>query len=211
MESSFRTDDGVTAMFKRMRAACVMIVLASWAPARAELTISIDSTSVTSIPVAGTGTIDVYISSTTGSDQINNYGFALVISGSNPGMTQLQFIASPDPTGAVSDPSYVFGNTGNISGLTFQSPGGLGNAYQAYSQTDFTQDLSLMTPVAGTPVTISTSPMLLGEIRLTTVPSDNNSPTPPSGQRPVHNESRSHLRVRIAERSEFAVHLLRPG
>ena len=90
-------------MLKRTVIGCLAILLAGLArPAQADLNISIGSTSIAE---GGTGTIDVYISSTTGTDQINDYGLTLVIQGSNLDNSQLQFSTSPDFGFATTDRS----------------------------------------------------------------------------------------------------------
>jgi len=80
-------------------------------PARADLIISIVSTSVTQ---GGTGTVDVTLTSTAGSlnpDLINDYAFQLQITNNGLDNTQLAFSANQD-FGYVSDtsltPAYVF-------------------------------------------------------------------------------------------------------
>ena len=159
-------------MLKRIGIGCLAVLLAGSSPsARADLNISIGSTS---IAVGSTGTIPVYISSTTGTDQINDYGFKLVVQGNNSDLSQLQFSTSQDTSYSTMSPAYVF--YPNSGGIVTTVPTTGSSAYLVYTQADtygFPTDTSSV-------VTISTSPELLGFVTLTAVPY-NSAPRPEAG------------------------------
>ncbi len=99
-------------MRRRAWVLCLAFLLAGFAiPARAGLIVSIESASVAQ---GGTGTVDVFLTSTAGSqspDLINNYGFQLQITNNGADNTQLAFSANQD-FGYISNtglnPAYLF-------------------------------------------------------------------------------------------------------
>ena len=97
---------------------CLLIALAGFAvPARADFVISIGSAS---IPQGGTGTVDVFLSSTASSsspDLLNNLGFTLQITGPH----ELQFASTQDFS-YLNSSQYVF--SGDSADQNTSSPGG---------------------------------------------------------------------------------------
>ena len=99
-------------MPRSMWVLCLVLTLAfSAAPARADLVLSIGSTSISP---GGTGTIDVYLTSNASAaspDLINFYGFQLQITNDGTDGTQLAFSTSQN-FGYISNtslnPAYVF-------------------------------------------------------------------------------------------------------
>jgi len=99
-------------MLRRLWVLCLAFLLAGFAvPARADLIISIGNASVAQ---GGTGTVDVLLTSTAGSqapDLINNYAFQLQITNNGVDNTQLAFSANQD-FGYISNssfnPAYLF-------------------------------------------------------------------------------------------------------
>jgi hypothetical protein len=99
-------------MPRRLWVLCLAFCLAGFAvPARAGLIVSIGNASVAQ---GGTGTVDVLLTSTAGSqspDLINNYGFQLQITNNGADNTQLAFSANQD-FGYISNtglnPAYLF-------------------------------------------------------------------------------------------------------
>ena len=99
-------------MPRRLWVLCLAFCLAGFAvPARAGLIVSIGNASVAQ---GGTGTVDVLLTSTAGSqapDLINNYAFQLQITNNGADNTQLAFSANQD-FGYISNtglhPAYLF-------------------------------------------------------------------------------------------------------
>jgi hypothetical protein len=107
-------------MPRRVWVLCLVLPLAVFAvPARADLVISIQDTSVAQ---GGTGTVDVYLTSNAPigtPDMINSYGFQLQITNNGVDGTQLAFSTNQD-FGYVSattspNPPYVFLNDSNAA------------------------------------------------------------------------------------------------
>jgi hypothetical protein len=128
------------------------------APARADFIISIGNTTV---PQGGTGTVDVFLSSTAGPlspDQLNNLGFTLQITGPH----ELQF-ASSQSFAYLNDPQYIF--AGDSTNQSTSSPGG------SVSTTVYANDtfIGSDSTASGNPVSLSTSS---GQVLLATLSLD---------------------------------------
>ena len=148
-------------MSRRVWILCVAACLAGLPiPARADLVVTIDSSSV---PAGGTGTVDVFVAST-GTDTINSYGFDLQIANSGLDGTQLAF-SSNQSFGYVNDSSYLFygdsnaAETSTAAGYTSSSATGYPN--DTFLGLDYTAD--------GNPVTLSSgTSYLLASLTVTT-------------------------------------------
>jgi hypothetical protein len=148
-------------MRRRIECFCLFLLIAASATAaRAEIVVSIDSTTVAA---GGTGVLDVYISSTAPSfhpDRFNDYAFTLQITPITAG--ELMFAPnSPPPPGPVqsysylNNPSYVFyGNSADwvagqafppaIGGTAFTSNTGyLDDSFQGFDTTNDFHTVSL--------------------------------------------------------------------
>jgi hypothetical protein len=137
-------------MCKRIGIVGLAIFLVGWvAPARANLSVTIGSTS---IPQGGTGTINVYLTgdaSTLDPDLINNYGIELQISGPN----DLQF-SSPPGTGYASEQQYLFAGDSFGVSATVSSVNGPNDTFTASDSTTSGNPISLS--MANTPVLLAT-------------------------------------------------------
>jgi hypothetical protein len=128
-------------------------------PARADFVVSIGSPT---IPQGGTGTLDVYLTSTAGSsaaDLLNNYAFTLQITGPN----ELQF-SSSQSFAYLSSGQYVF--AGDSSAQMTSSAGG------TVSKTIYPNDTFIGndSTASGNPVSLSSAntPVLLAALTLDT-------------------------------------------
>ncbi|MGO8900075.1 MAG: hypothetical protein ACLQU5_17235 [Isosphaeraceae bacterium] len=156
-------------MPRRVWVLCLAFCLAGFAvPARADLVISLGSASVAQ---GGTGTVDVYVTSTASSqapDLINNYGFQLQITNSGTDNTQLAFSVNQD-FGYVSNtslhPAYLF--LGDSSAAQ-PPPSSIGSPGQTvYPNDTFTGADSTF---SGNPVSLSSgNTYLLASLTITTL------------------------------------------
>jgi hypothetical protein len=138
--------------------ALLIAVMMGAAPARAGFIISINNTTV---PRGGTGTVDVFLSSTAGPlspDQVNNIGFTMQISGPQ----ELQF-ASTQGFGYLNDPHYIFAGDSTDQGTG--SPGGSVSTIVYANDTFIGSDST----ASGNPVSLSTSS---GQVLLATLSLD---------------------------------------
>jgi hypothetical protein len=167
------TRDGDVLMCRRIAIVGLAALLAGWAaPARADLSVSIGSTSVS---LGGTGTIDVYLTSDASAlspDMINNLAFTLQIT-PVVGAGELQFSASQDfgylNAGPTPGPQYVFfGDSSDwIKGQALPPPVGGSATTTVYSNDtyfgfDSTNDLNPVSLSAGTSVLLARLTLLAG-------------------------------------------------
>ena len=143
----------------------LLLTAVSAVPAQADLVVSVGSTTVAQ---GGTGTLDVYLSSTAPSsspDQINDYAFSLQITPNSVG--NLAFSASQD-FGYLNSSNYVFfGNSADyIAGLVSPPPFGGTPFTTVYANDSF---LGFDNTNDFTPVSLSSSS---GQILLSTVTLD---------------------------------------
>jgi hypothetical protein len=121
------------------RVGCLAVLLAGLvAPARAELNVTIDSTSLAR---GGTGTINVYLRSDASPgnpDQLNNYGFELQITGPH----DLQF-SNPPGTGYGADMHYVFANDSGSLNANVSSTNSTNDTFIVGDSTASTNPVSL--------------------------------------------------------------------
>jgi hypothetical protein len=154
-------------MRRRIEVGCLFLLIAGLATAaRADLVISIQSTTVAA---GGTGVLDVYLTSTASSmnpDFINNLGFELQITNNGVDNTQLAFSATQS-FGYLnsSSPPYVFlgdsfdYKSGSAGGIV--SPTGTVYPYDTFTGSDST--------FSGNPVSLSSgTTYLLASLTLTT-------------------------------------------
>ncbi len=137
-------------MSRRVWLLCLALPLAGFAvPARAELIVTIESTSVSA---GGTGTLNVYLTSTASPstpDMINQAGFELQITNNGVDGTQLAF--GSQSFGYLNNSAYVF--YGDSNDYQSSTPGGY-NSTTVYPNDSF---IGLDYTASGNPVSISSS------------------------------------------------------
>jgi hypothetical protein len=150
--------EGTSVMPRRSQIWCLAVLLLICAvPARADFVVSIGNVTILQ---GGTGTLDVFLTSTASSsspDSLNNYAFTLQITGPH----ELQF-ASTQSFSYLSNSQYVF--SGDSTNQMTSSPGG------TVTTTVYTNDTFIGNDStnSGNPVSLSSSntPVLLAALTL---------------------------------------------